>query len=66
MRWVFKNAWFERVARKQNMQDRRLRDGLLRVEQGLIDADFFPLELRTWSRTGSAALSDHAAQRSGF
>lgn len=36
---VFKNAWFERFARKQKIQDGRLREAIRRAEQGLIDAD---------------------------
>ena len=36
---IFKNAWFERFARKQKIQDRMLREAIRRAEQGLIDAD---------------------------
>jgi hypothetical protein len=36
---IFKNAWFERFARKQKIRDGMLRDAALRAEQGLIDAD---------------------------
>jgi hypothetical protein len=36
---VFKNAWFERFARKQKIQDGVLREAIRRAEQGLIDAD---------------------------
>jgi hypothetical protein len=36
---VFKNAWFERFARKQKIRGRMLRDAVGRAEQGLIDAD---------------------------
>lgn len=36
---IFKNAWFERFAHKQNIQDAALRDAVHRAEQGLVDAD---------------------------
>ena len=36
---IFKNAWFERFARKQKIRDGMLREAILRAEQGLIDAD---------------------------
>jgi len=36
---IFKNAWFERSARKQKIQDEMLLEAVLRAEQGLIDAD---------------------------
>ncbi|WP_339885731.1 type II toxin-antitoxin system RelE/ParE family toxin [Vreelandella maris] len=36
---VFKNAWFERFAKKQKLADTALLDAILRAEQGLIDAD---------------------------
>jgi hypothetical protein len=36
---IFKNAWFERFARKQKIRDGALREAVLRVEQGLVDAD---------------------------
>ena len=36
---IFKNAWFERFARKQKIQDGALRDAVRRAEQGLVDAD---------------------------
>ena len=36
---IFKNAWFERFARKQKIQDAALREAVHRREQGLIDAD---------------------------
>lgn len=36
---IFKNAWFERFARKQKIQDGMLREAIRRAEQGLIDAD---------------------------
>jgi len=36
---IFKNAWFERFARKQKIQDAVLREAVRRAEQGLIDAD---------------------------
>ena len=36
---IFKNAWFERFARKQKIQDGMLLEAVLRAEQGLIDAD---------------------------
>lgn len=36
---VFRNAWFERFARKQRITDRALLDAVDRAERGLIDAD---------------------------
>lgn len=36
---IFKNAWFERFAKKQKLDDTALRDAILRAEKGLIDAD---------------------------
>lgn len=36
---LFKNAWFERFARKQKLEDAVLREAIQRAEQGLIDAD---------------------------
>lgn len=36
---VFKNAWFERFARKQKIADLALFDAVRRAENGQIDAD---------------------------
>jgi len=36
---VFKNAWFERLARKQKIPDAVLCEAVRRAEQGMIDAD---------------------------
>lgn len=36
---VFKNAWFSRFARKQNISDRSLIEAIERADQGLIDAN---------------------------
>lgn len=36
---VFKNAWFERFARKQGIADKALLEAVERAEQGLVDAD---------------------------
>lgn len=36
---VFKNAWFERFARKHKVADDALLEAIQRAEQGLIDAD---------------------------
>lgn len=36
---IFKNAWFERFARKQKLPDDVLREAIQRAEQGLVDAD---------------------------
>ncbi len=36
---VFKNAWFERFARKQGIADKALLEAIERAERGLIDAD---------------------------
>ncbi len=36
---VFKNAWFERFARKEKISAEALWDAVERAEQGQIDAD---------------------------
>lgn len=36
---VFKNAWFERFARKQGIADKALLEAIERAERGLVDAD---------------------------
>ena len=36
---IFKNAWFDRFARRQKIQDGMLREAIHRAEQGLVDAD---------------------------
>ncbi|MEO8839276.1 MAG: type II toxin-antitoxin system RelE/ParE family toxin [Herbaspirillum sp.] len=36
---VFKNAWFERFARKQSISDKALMEAITRAERELIDAD---------------------------
>ncbi len=36
---IFKNAWFERFARKQRIADAALLEAVLRAERGQIDAD---------------------------
>ena len=36
---IFKNAWFERFARKQEIQDAALHEAVRRAERGLVDAD---------------------------
>lgn len=36
---IFKNAWFERFAKKQKLEDAALHDAIQRAEQGMIDAD---------------------------
>ena len=36
---IFKNAWFDRFARKERISDRALRAAVQRVEAGQIDAD---------------------------
>jgi len=36
---VFKNAWFERFARKQGIADEALLEAIARANRGLIDAD---------------------------
>lgn len=36
---VFKNAWFERFARKQRIPDKALLEAVERAEKGQIDAD---------------------------
>lgn len=36
---VFKNAWFDRFARKQGITDEALLEAITRVKRGLIDAD---------------------------
>nr|WP_298375272.1 type II toxin-antitoxin system RelE/ParE family toxin [uncultured Halomonas sp.] len=36
---IFKNAWFDRFAKKQKLKDAALRDAIQQAEHGLIDAD---------------------------
>lgn len=36
---IFRNAWFERFARRQQITDAALLDALVRAERGQIDAD---------------------------
>lgn len=36
---VFKNAWFRKFARKENISDAALCEAVARIEAGLIDAD---------------------------
>jgi hypothetical protein len=36
---IYKNAWFERFARKQRIADQTLWDAIDRAEHGLVDAD---------------------------
>jgi hypothetical protein len=36
---IFKNAWFQRFARKEKITDRVLVEAITRAEKGLIDAD---------------------------
>jgi len=36
---IFKNAWFHRFARDQNITDHAIRDAVRRAESGQIDAD---------------------------
>jgi len=36
---VFKNAWFERFARKQGISDKALLEAIVRAERGMVDAD---------------------------
>ena len=36
---IFKNAWFDRFARRQKIQDATLREAVHRAERGLVDAD---------------------------
>ncbi len=36
---VFKNAWFDRFARKQGLSDKALWEAIERADRGLIDAD---------------------------
>lgn len=36
---IFKNAWFERFASKQEISDKAIVQAIERAEQGLIDAD---------------------------
>jgi hypothetical protein len=36
---IFKNAWFERFARKQHISDRMLLKAIERADRGLVDAD---------------------------
>jgi hypothetical protein len=36
---IFKNAWFRRLARRQKITDKALREAVARAEKGNIDAD---------------------------
>jgi hypothetical protein len=36
---IFKNAWFSRFARRENIKDAVLVDAVARAERGVIDAD---------------------------
>lgn len=36
---IFKNAWFRRFARRQNISNDTLKDAVGNIEKGLIDAD---------------------------
>ncbi|MBW4635366.1 MAG: type II toxin-antitoxin system RelE/ParE family toxin [Iphinoe sp. HA4291-MV1] len=36
---IFKNAWFERFARKERLEDKALCAAVSRAEKGLVDAD---------------------------
>ena len=36
---LFKNAWFERFARREKITDKVLKNAISRAEQGMIDAD---------------------------
>ena len=36
---IFKNAWFERFAKKENLTDAMLKKAIYQAEKGLIDAD---------------------------
>ena len=49
---VFKNAWFERFARKQCIPDQALLDAIERAERGLIDADL-----------GGGVIKQHVARQ---
>lgn len=36
---IFKNAWFQRFARREKIADGALRDAIGRTEKGIVDAD---------------------------
>jgi len=36
---IFKNAWFRRLARRQKITDKALREAVARANKGNIDAD---------------------------
>lgn len=36
---IFKNAWFRRLARRQKITDKALREAVARAEKGTVDAD---------------------------
>ena len=36
---IFKNAWFRRFARRENINDTALRDVIVRAQKGLVDAE---------------------------
>ena len=48
---IFKNAWFGRFARKENIPDDALQEVIQRVENGMVDADL-----------GSGVLKQRVAQ----
>ena len=53
---IFKNAWFERFMRKQNLRDAALRDAIQRAEQGLIDADLGGGVVKQLGKGGQGAI----------
>lgn len=36
---IFKNAWFSRFAKRENLSDAVLRDAITKIEKGTVDAD---------------------------
>jgi hypothetical protein len=36
---IFKNAWFSRFAKRENLSDAVLRDAITKIEKGTIDAN---------------------------
>jgi len=36
---IFKNAWFSRFAKRENISDAVLRDAITKIEKGTVDAD---------------------------
>ncbi|WP_277873353.1 type II toxin-antitoxin system RelE/ParE family toxin [Sphingomonas paeninsulae] len=47
---IFKNGWFERFARKENLSDSALAEAVTQAESGLIDVDLGVVSSSSGSR----------------